>query len=83
MIESIAPRQLWLLAGSDRQAPNAATQRILREIQQSRPDLSVVVFPRADHGLVESIATRDGPAIAYTPGVFDVAATWIVSRKGD
>lgn len=83
VIESIAPRQLWLLAGSDRQAPNVATQRILREIQQSRPDLSVVVFQRADHGLVESVATRDGPAIAYTPGVFDVAATWIVSRKGD
>lgn len=81
VIESIAPRQLWLLAGSDRQAPNAATQRILREIQRSRSDLSVVVFPRADHGLVEPVATRDGAAIAYSPGVFDIAATWITTDR--
>ena len=81
VIESIAPRQLWLLAGADRQAPNAATQRILREIQQSRPDLSVVVFPRADHGLVETVETRDGPAVAYAPAVFDVVAAWITTGR--
>ena len=81
VIESIAPRQLWLLAGSDRQAPNAATQRILREIQQSRSDLSVVAFPRADHGLVEPVVTRDGAAIAYSPGVFEIAATWITTDR--
>lgn len=81
VIESIAPRQLWLLGGSDRQAPNAATQRILREIQQTRSDLSVVVFPAADHGLVEPVETRDGPAMAYAPNLFDIAATWITTNR--
>ena len=81
VIESIAPRQLWLLGGSDRQAPNAATQRILREIQQAGTDLSVVVFPNADHGLVEPVSTPDGVVIAYSPNVFDVAATWIGANR--
>jgi uncharacterized protein len=48
VIEAIKPRQLWLLGGSDRQAPNAGTQTILREIQQVRSNITVVVFPKAD-----------------------------------
>jgi uncharacterized protein len=81
VIETIAPRQLWLLAGADTQAPNAQTQVILREIQMKRDDLSVVVFARADHGLIETTQTANGPALAYSAGLFDVTADWIKANK--
>jgi uncharacterized protein len=77
VIEAIKSRQLWLLGGRDQQAPNAATRVILREIQQKRQDLSVVVFPNADHGLIEPVKTSEGTVIAYSPQIFDVAADWI------
>ena len=81
VIETIAPRQLWLLGGRDRQAPNAATQALLRQLQQRRRDLAVVVFPNADHGLIETIATPNGEAKTYPAHLFDVTADWIDERK--
>lgn len=81
VIETIKPRQLWLLGGSDQQAPNAATQTILRQIQKRRRDVAVVVFPKADHGLIEPITTPDGTAMGYSPRLFDVAADWIKTGK--
>lgn len=51
VIEAIKPRQLWLLGGSDQQAPNVATQSILTQIQLRRRNMAVVVFPKADHGI--------------------------------
>lgn len=80
IIEAIKPRQLWLLGGQDQQAPNAATQAILREIQRGRSDLAVIVFPKADHGLVESINIGGEAAMAYSPHLFDVTANWIKDR---
>ncbi len=81
VIEAIKARQLWLLAGADRQAPNAETRRILREIQGSRPNLAVIVFPGADHGLVERLKTADGENSAFSAGVFDITADWIRNGK--
>jgi len=81
VIETIKPRQLWLLGGKDRQAPNAGTQAILRQIQQQRKNLAVVVFPNADHGLIEHIQTVNGPSIAYSAKLFDLTADWIKSQR--
>ncbi len=81
VIESIKPRQLWLLGGSDRQAPNAKTQAILQQIQQRRSDIGVVVFPNADHGLIEPINTSNGPGMAYSADLFEAAANWIKEGK--
>jgi uncharacterized protein len=81
VIEAIKPRQLWLLGGSDRQAPNAGTQAILQEVQQKRPNISVVVFPKADHGLIESKRTPNGVAMAYSAKLFDLTADWIKHKK--
>jgi hypothetical protein len=80
VIAAIKPRQLWLLGGADTQAPNAGTQRILRELQKQRTDVSVVVFPKAEHGLVQP-ADATGPAMAYAPQLFDVTADWIKRGK--
>lgn len=77
VIETIKPRQLWLLGGSDRQAPNAGTQAVLREVQAQRPDLAVVVFPKADHGLIERSSTSEGVTTSYSEGLFDITAAWI------
>lgn len=81
VIEAIKPRQLWLLGGSDRQAPNAGTQAVLRQIQQRRKDIAVVVFPNADHGLIEPIQTVNGLAMAYSATLFDLTADWIKHQK--
>ncbi|WP_088311167.1 alpha/beta hydrolase family protein [Novosphingobium sp. B 225] len=79
VIEAIKARQLWLLGGSDRQAPNTGTQVILKQIQQQRRDLAVVVFPKADHGLIEPASGNAGAAKVYSAGQFDIAANWIKS----
>lgn len=79
IIETVPPRQLWLLGGSDRQAPSEGTQSVLRSVQQKRRDVSVVVFPRADHGLIEPMA--GGGGMTYSPRLFDIAADWIKSGK--
>jgi pimeloyl-ACP methyl ester carboxylesterase len=81
VIETIKPRQLWLLGGSDHQAPNIRTQAILRQVQLKRPDLGVVVFPKADHGLIERTKTPEGVTSAYSAGLFDITAAWIKTGK--
>jgi uncharacterized protein len=81
VIEAIQPRQLWLLGGNDRQAPNAATQRILQQLQRKRGDIDVVVFPKADHGLIEAVSTPDGKAMAYSSGLFGLTADWITQHR--
>ncbi len=81
VIESIKPRQLWLLGGRDQQPPNTATQAILKQIQSRRPNINVVVFPKADHGLVENTKTADGVTMAYSDQLFDVTARWIKDQK--
>jgi pimeloyl-ACP methyl ester carboxylesterase len=81
VIETIKPRQLWLLGGSDQQAPNAATQDILWQIQRKRADIAVVVFPKADHGLIERTKSAQGMTAAYSPQLFDITASWIKDRK--
>jgi uncharacterized protein len=77
LIATIRPRQLWLLAGNDRQAPSARTQTILRQLQRRRSDLAVVVFPNADHGLIEPMTVDGATSPSYAAHQFDVAANWI------
>jgi dienelactone hydrolase len=80
VIEAIQARQLWLLGGSDRQAPNAGTQAILRQLQQKRRDIAVAVFPKADHGLIEPASSEQGAAMVYSAHQFDLAARWILDN---
>jgi uncharacterized protein len=81
VIEAIASRQLWLLGGSDRQAPSAGTQAILRQIQRKRSNIAVVVFPKADHGLIESTTTANGVTVAYSKQLFELTADWIKRKN--
>lgn len=77
VIEPIKSRQLWLLGGRERQAPNAATRAILREVLKQRSNTAVIVFPKADHGLIETVTTPHGTAIACSARPSDVTSDWI------
>lgn len=81
VIETIKPRQLWLLGGRDRQAPSAGTVKVLAEIQKVRPDVDVIVFPDADHGLLQKSKGPEGDVTAYPPGLFDQMASWILTGR--
>jgi pimeloyl-ACP methyl ester carboxylesterase len=81
VIETIKPRQLWLLGGDDHQAPNAGTQAILRQVQRQRSDLGVVVFPKADHGLIERTKAPGGTTTAYAARLFDITAAWVKDKQ--
>jgi len=81
IIETIKPRQLWLLGGRDQQAPSAGTIQVLHEIQKTRADLDLIVFPDADHGLLEKFQGPTGEPAAYPPGLFDLLASWILTSR--
>lgn len=79
VLEQLRSRQLWLLGGSDRQAPSDGTQAILRDLQGQGRDVSVIVFPRADHGLIETRSQADGRRLpVYSAGLFDATADWVL-----
>jgi pimeloyl-ACP methyl ester carboxylesterase len=73
---------LWVLAGRDSSAPSENTLRILREIQVDRRNLSIVVFPAADHGIIE-FEEKSGERIEtrFSPGYFDLLVEWIKTKK--
>jgi pimeloyl-ACP methyl ester carboxylesterase len=78
VIETITPRQLWLLGGSDHTTPSPPTIAILREIQKTRRDLDLVVFKAADHGLVERFETAGAKRRRYAPGLLEIVPQWIL-----
>ena len=79
VIQAIRSRQLWLLGGRDRQAPNVGTQSILRQLQALGRPIDVVVFERADHGLIEPAA--DGSGFTYAASLFDTTADWVLRAQ--
>ncbi|MFM9865507.1 MAG: alpha/beta hydrolase family protein [Micropepsaceae bacterium] len=72
---------LWILAGRDSSAPSANTLRILREVQASRPNLDIVMFPTADHGIIE-FEEKDGERVQtqFSEGYFQLVADWILFK---
>jgi pimeloyl-ACP methyl ester carboxylesterase len=69
---------LWILAGRDSSAPSDNTLRILRELQPAHPNLDIVVFPTADHGITE-FEDKDGKRVGtrFSEGYFQLLADWI------
>ncbi|MBI1212995.1 MAG: alpha/beta fold hydrolase [Alphaproteobacteria bacterium] len=73
--------ELWVLAGQDHLAPDKQTLKVLRELQVDKPQLSVVVFPSADHGILE-FERQDGKRVEtrFSAGYFDLIVDWIKTR---
>lgn len=72
---------LWVLAGRDSSAPSENTLRILREVQAERPNLDIVMFPNADHGIIE-FEEKDGKRLEtrFSEGYFKLVADWILFK---
>jgi hypothetical protein len=70
---------LWVLAGRDSSAPSAITLKVLREVQATHPNLDVVMFPNADHGIIEFTEKPDGSRseTGFSPGYFPLLVDWI------
>src|SRR5579871_524286 len=81
VLETIRSRQLWVLGGADRTAPNARTIEILHDIQTRRHDLDLVVYKRADHGLVETFESGGIERHRWPAGLAELIANWIVSNS--
>jgi pimeloyl-ACP methyl ester carboxylesterase len=75
--------QLWILAGDDHEAPSATTLALLRELQADNPDLDVVVFPEADHGII--VGERDASGTLrhwrYAAGYQALFIEWIRTHE--
>ncbi|MEL6426568.1 MAG: alpha/beta fold hydrolase, partial [Pseudomonadota bacterium] len=80
VVAEVTVPQLWVLAGADREAPIDLTLDRLRTLQEEREDMTVAVFPEADHGMWE-FETGEGDARNYTriaSGYYDLVADWIL-----
>jgi alpha-beta hydrolase superfamily lysophospholipase len=65
---------LWVIAGKDTEAPNKETIARLKQLQSAGSHLDLVIFPDADHGMIE----MNGK---YSKGYFPLLKDWILTRK--
>lgn len=76
-LKQITKPHLWVRAGKDRTIPSPRTLPILRSIQKRRPNLDVVVYDEADHGLVVRYSDHGQARRRYPDGLIDLIARWI------
>ncbi len=70
---------LWVIAGKDTEAPNTETIARLKQLQAEGSHLDLVIFPNADHGMIEI----NGKELLgkYSEGYFRLLRDWILTRK--
>jgi dienelactone hydrolase len=62
-IERMSSPGLWLYGGADKSIPTDRSAAILRRLNQAGKVFTVIVFPGAGHGLVDTVPTApDAPA---------------------
>lgn len=78
-IRKLTVPQLWILAGSDTEAPHETTLANLRKLQAHGSEMEVIVFPDAEHGMmaVERKAGRTQLAGRMAEGYFELLFDWI------
>ncbi len=78
VLEQLAPRQLWVVAAEDLEAPNAETLRRIRALQAQGRPVDLAVFPDTDHGMLEFDATGgERIMLRHADGYFALVADWI------
>lgn len=72
VLEKLNTPMLWILAGEDREAPVDETRRRLLALAKAGRPVSVLEFPKTDHGMVEFQAGPGGErtALRYAEGYF-------------
>ena len=56
-IEQMSSPGLWLYGGADKSIPADRSAEILRRLERAGKDFTVIVFPGAGHGLVDTVPT--------------------------
>ena len=56
-IEQMQTPGLWLFGGGDRSIPTDRSVAILKQMKAEGKDFTIIVFPGADHGLVDTVPT--------------------------
>ena len=56
-IEQMQTPGLWLFGGGDKSIPTDRSVAILKQMKAQGKDFTIVVFPGADHGLVDTVPT--------------------------
>lgn len=82
VIAALEMPQLWILAGSDTEAPHEASLEILRSLREQGRPIDIKVFEQAEHGMiaVEEDAGERRLAGRTVPGYFELLAEWIGAR---
>jgi len=73
---------LWVLAGEDREAPIAQTQKALDALSKAGQRLDAYVFPNTDHGIFEFRTNPDGSRTVtrIADGYLKLLGDWIKGR---
>ncbi|WP_342316547.1 alpha/beta hydrolase [Lysobacter sp. FW306-1B-D06B] len=70
---------LWIIAGSDAEAPPEESRRRLLSVARENANVEVVEFPGTDHGIIEFDTGADGERTAtrYADGYYAMLVDWI------
>ncbi|MGH8252034.1 MAG: alpha/beta hydrolase family protein [Steroidobacteraceae bacterium] len=76
---------LWVLAGEDNEAPIAETRARLSALARQGKPITLAVFPRTDHGIVEFETDTKGArkATRYADGYFRMLTDWLRTQRLD
>src|SRR5690606_20504521 len=82
VLESLAARQLWVVAGDDLEAPNGETLRRLRALQDRHRPLDLAVFRGTDRGILEFDASGADRVMLRDPdGYFRLIVDWFANQE--
>jgi pimeloyl-ACP methyl ester carboxylesterase len=72
VLQKLDTPMLWILAGSDREAPVEETRRRLLALAKAGRPITVIEFPKTDHGILEFETAADGERTPtrYADGYF-------------
>lgn len=75
---------LWVLASEDREAPIETTRRALTALAATGKPVTLYLFPRTDHGMLEFTINSDGSRTPtrVTDGYFKLLGDWIKGKAG-
>ncbi|MEM9837602.1 MAG: alpha/beta hydrolase [Pseudomonadota bacterium] len=83
VLRAVEVPQFWAIAGEDREAPIGKTIARLQGLQDAGSDITILVFPGADHGMwVPTDPGIDGVRERIAEGHYDAMADWAHGRLG-
>lgn len=82
-LEALDTPMLWLIAEDDIEAPPEITIEVLQRLRAKGKPYQTIVFPGADHGIIEYRETSSGrEPIRYGSGFMHSMVTWLREQTG-